>query len=243
MIFFLISGDYVLYGYYKAAIHPYIVLKGDNIYCRSICDNDIACNGYSIDVSTNDCFLSSCNLYTDAPVCSTCYFASKATFFSNVVCPSTTSPILSTTTFQSIIMPQTTTLIEYITMKHQYVSLAETIIKIRKTTEAIHSTSLIMNDSTQVFTLNNTLCACICKNTNETLKESVERRRQELIMNKIKISSFIRKLTSAQDDRKTSEVIGAVSAIILVLFALIIFCIDILNVLCRRTNCRKGTHQ
>lgn len=66
-------------------------------------------------------------------------------------------------------------------------------------------------------------------------------------MNKTQISSFIRKLTSATDDRKVSELIGTVAIIIIVIFGLIIACADICSVLSmrfsKRTNCRKETHQ
>lgn len=88
---FFISGavKYDYHGYYKSAIHPYNVVKGTNIYWQSMCDNDLSCNGYSIDKSNDDCFLSSCNIYTVVPAWSTCYFASNSDLFSNVLCQST----------------------------------------------------------------------------------------------------------------------------------------------------------
>lgn len=185
----------------------------------SKCNNDILCNSYSIDMSNNSCFLSSCDLFTDVPECSTCYFASKKNPSSFISCSSTTDQT-ATTTLQSTTMPQTTTLTGSTTFQ-------ATTTGIHSTTEPYPTTILTMDVTTQNIIVNSTLCFCVCRNSNQTLKESVERRRKELTVNKTQISSFIRKLTSAQDGRKMSEVIGIIAIIILVLFGLILCCVDI----------------
>lgn len=74
-------------------------------------------------------------------------------------------------------------------------------------------------------------CVCVCKDVNETTEEAIERRRNELFLNKTKLSSAIRRLTSAQDNRMSSKVIGTVSVIILVLLGMLFFCADICSVL------------
>lgn len=74
-------------------------------------------------------------------------------------------------------------------------------------------------------------CVCVCKDENETTGEAIKKRRNELFLNKTKLSSAIRKLTSAQDYRMSSKVIGTISVIILVLLGMLFFCADICSVL------------
>lgn len=74
-------------------------------------------------------------------------------------------------------------------------------------------------------------CVCVCIDVNQTTEEAIERRRNELFLNKTKLSSTIRKLTSAQDYRMSSKVIGTVSIIIFVLLGMLFFCADICSVL------------
>lgn len=200
--FFLISGEkaYFVSSNYKAATNYYSVLSGDDAFCKSLCDSDSLCNGYSMDTSNNSCFLSNCDVFIDFPGCSTCYFASKKNPTSSISCSAPT--LTESTTFQA------------------------TTSGIQPTTEQ-NPTTLTMAVTTQNVITSSTFCFCICKNSNQTLKESVEERRKDLSVNKTQISSFIRKLTSAQDDRKMSEVIGIIAIIILVLFGLFLCCVDI----------------
>lgn len=86
------------------------------------------------------------------------------------------------------------------------------------------------NDVTELTSFNLS-CVCVCKNVNQTIEESIQQRRSELLLNKTKLSSALRKLTSAHDYRKSSEVIGSVSAIILVIIGMVVFCADICSVL------------
>lgn len=88
------------------------------------------------------------------------------------------------------------------------------------------SNTLTINDTTQK-TKNSTLCACVCKHTNQTIQESIEKRRRELILNKTELSFNKRKRTSAGDNRKTSSAMGTVGVIILVLYGLLFFFADI----------------
>lgn len=43
--------------------------------------------------------------------------------------------------------------------------------------------TMTINDTTQ-NTKDNTLCVCVCKHVNQTIQESIEKRRRELILNK-----------------------------------------------------------
>lgn len=86
------------------------------------------------------------------------------------------------------------------------------------------------NDVTEL-TSYNLSCVCVCKDVNQTIEESIQQRRSELLLNKTNLSSALRKLTSAHDYRKSSEVIGSVSAIILVIIGMVFFCADICSVL------------
>lgn len=210
------------------------------MFCMSKCDNDTTCNGYSIDYSNNGCFLSSCNLYTDVPTCSTCLFASKKNLSSFPSCPSYTNLTAFTTTSQSTILTDSTTM----TVSNTFLP---TTTGFNSNKRLNHPTILKTGGTAQNIIVNSTLCVCVCNYVNQTVEESKERRRKELTVNKTQISSFIRKLTSATDDRKVSELIGTVAIIIMVIFGLIIAYADICSVLSmrfsKRTNCRKETHQ
>lgn len=105
--------DYNLHGPTTAATHPYKNLTADNAFCRSDCLNDDLCNGYSIDMSNNGCFLSRCTNHTSVRKCITCYFASKKTTTSTDIClPASTTTQMTTNTH----MTTTTTLLITTTM-------------------------------------------------------------------------------------------------------------------------------
>lgn len=158
--------------------------------CKSECDQDIYCNGYSTDSSENSCFLSQCNINIKVPGCSTCSFWSKKSPSSSVLC-----------------FPDTTT--------------------IDMTTKTALTTSTVTAEITHTIDTNNTFCTCVCKFVNQTLQESIDNRRKDLILNKTKLASSIRKLSSAQDFRMSSEVIGVVAIIVLVMFGVLCFCVDV----------------
>lgn len=174
----------------STALYPYRTLSGDDKMCKSECDQDMYCNGYSTDSSENLCFLSQCNINIKVPGCSTCSFWSKKNPSSSVLC-----------------FPDTTT--------------------IDMTTKTALTTSTVTDEITYTIDTNNTFCTCVCKFVNQTLQESIDNRRKDLILNKTKLASSIRKLSSAQDFRMSSEVIGVVAIIVLVMFGVLCFCVDV----------------
>lgn len=94
------GGNYNYPGNNKVAKNPYIRLEGGFSFCELQCDNETSCNGYSIDESTNSCFLSRCNEYIIV-TCSSCFFAKKKSEI--ISCPpvtslTTTKPLTCVTT-------------------------------------------------------------------------------------------------------------------------------------------------
>lgn len=110
---FFVNGflSYDLHYEYTAAKYPYRTLAGDNWLCKSECDKDRLCNGYSIDTSNNDCFLSRCTTPNKVSTCSTCKFASKKTPSNEYCSPVSTTAQMTTTTHTTTttIHPTTTT--------------------------------------------------------------------------------------------------------------------------------------
>lgn len=197
------TSTYTLHGDNKKAVSPYKSLTASNKVCRTECDNDSDCNGYSI--NSTGCFLSKCDKYIDVPGCKACKFASKILLSSTVDCSQTSG------------MPPSTTM----------------------TSQSVTTTG---NDVRNLTTYN-VSCVCVCKDVNQTMEESIQQRRSDLLLNKTKLSSAIRKLTSVHDYRKSSEVIGTVSVIILIIIGMLFFFPDICSVLsfCLR-KCFKIVH-
>lgn len=111
---------YIFHGENKTATFPYKHLKGNDTYCQSQCDNDTSCNGFSINTSNSDCFISACDTPITILPCFTCYFASKNPPSSDVVCP-----LNHTTTFT-----QTTIMAEFNTkMSNQTTETQRTPVK------------------------------------------------------------------------------------------------------------------
>lgn len=113
------------------------------------------------------------------------------------------------------------TLKEETTTEQQSTSKEETTTK-RLTILTSSENTMTFNDTAKSI-LNRSLCVCMCKYTNQTLKDSMEKRRKQLLLNKTELSSNIRKRMSAPDPRKSSTVVGTVAAVILVLFGLLFF--------------------
>lgn len=64
---------------------------------------------------------------------------------------------------------------------------------------------------------------CLCLQTREPNNgKSIEKRRNESIWNRTKLSSYMRKRTSARDKRKISRIVGIVAAIILVMYGVLL---------------------
>lgn len=107
------------------------------------------------------------------------------------------------------------------------VTTADTTLK-STTLTSLNSGSI--DDATQ-NKVNIALCVCVCKYVNQTMETSIRERRKELTLDKIKLSSYMRKHTSARDSRKTSRVFGFMAVIILVMYGVLFFCTDIWTLL------------
>lgn len=84
----------------------------------------------------------------------------------------------------------------------------------------------VINVVTQII-INDTVCYCICREANQTLQESIEKRRTKLLINKPDFFSYIRKFNSVSNYRMSFKVIGGVAITILVVSALLIILADI----------------
>lgn len=74
-------------------------------------------------------------------------------------------------------------------------------------------------------------CPCLCKNEFKTVVVLMEKRRNELLVDKSKLSATIRKRTCATDSRTSSTVIGMVSVIILIACGSMLIGSDVRSVL------------
>lgn len=161
-----------------------------------------------------------------------------------------TTTSLSATTTDPTTMSETTAITQYTTSKEstrltQSTSAASSLISktTNNTTDVIakttnYTTDVIAKTTNYTTELNmkdtavgNTTCVCICRYVNQTLAESIERRKKELVLNKTKLSRAIRKLTSVSDFRKSVEIIGTVAIVVLVLFGFFLLCTDICSII------------
>lgn len=132
----------------------------------------------------------------------------------------------STTQEQTSSTKHSTTKTQYITMKTSTIKKLATSEEqpttvARVTILTSSENNMTLNAAKNI--LNGSLCVCVCKYTNQTLKDSMEKRREQLLLTKTELSSNITKRMSAPDPRKSSTVVGTVAAIILVLFGLLFF--------------------
>lgn len=158
----------------------------------------------------------------------------------------TTTEKQLTTKEQTTFEEQHSSETQYATMKHSTIEklttskeLSTTVTWLTNLTSS--SNTMTTNDTTQKA-MKSILCVCVCKHANQTIQESIEKRRRELNLNKTELSFNIRKRTSAGDNRKTSRMMGTVAVIILVLYGLLFFCADIWNLLamCRSKMFHKN---
>lgn len=77
---------YCYYGDYKKVVFLYIILYGDFNFCMLECDDDLVCNVYFVDISNDNCYFSSCDIYVDVCGCVLCIFLSKVINLSIVDC-------------------------------------------------------------------------------------------------------------------------------------------------------------
>lgn len=241
-----------------AAIYQNITRTKDMCSCQAQCDGNTICYGYVFDHHANMCSLVSCNTSSGSV---RFFFKRKqntvsliscvtVTTMSNIITSEsasstssreqttikeTTTEKLSTTKEQTASEEQHSSETRYSTMKHSTIEKLTTSKELsttvtRLTTLTSSSNTMTTNETTQKA-MNSTLCVCVCRHANQTVQESIDKRRRELILNKTELSFNIRKRTSAGDKRKTSRVVGTVAVIILVLYGLLFFCADILSLL------------
>lgn len=250
----------------KIATYQYNITATNKCSCIAQCEGSTICNGYFFFHDASMCALISCNTSSTSVWSS---FKRKqnpvsrkscvpVTTMSNIITSESASStrkqttIKQTTTEQSTTKEQTTSEeqhsseTQYATMKHSTIEKLTTSKKLSTTvtwltTLTSSSNTMTTNDTTQKA-MKSTLCVCVCKHANQTIQESIEKRRKELILNKTELSSYMRKRTSAGDNRKTSRVVGTVAVIIIVLYALLFFCADILSLLalCRSKMFQKN---
>lgn len=224
---------YIRLGKYKSAYDPFITVPATDKKCREVCDLLSSCNAYAVDTSNFGCFLSSCDTFTDVPSCSTCLFAKKEIPSSVVLCSQASTMLQSTTMTQSTTTSLSVTTTDITTMPDtanmtQFTTLKDSTSLMQY---SFATSSLITKATNDTTAINDTTCVCVCKYVNQTLDESIERRRKELIINKTRLSSTIRRLTSASDYRMSVEVVGTVAIIALILFGLFLFCSDVCSIM------------
>lgn len=236
--------------------------------CQAKCDGNTICYGYVFDYHADMCSLVSCNTSSGSVRFSfkrkqntvsltscvtvttmsniiTSESASSTSSREQTTIKETTTEKLSTTKEQTTSEEQHSSETHYSTMKHSTIEKLTTSKKLSTTVTWLTTLTSSSNTMTTIDTtqkaMKSTLCVCVCKHANQTIQESIEKRRRELILNKSELSSYMRKRTSARDNRKTSRVVGTVAVIILVLYALLFFCADILSLLalCRSKMFQK----
>lgn len=212
-------------------MYPYNIANNlDECECQQQCEKDPICNGYTIDDNTGTCSLSRCDNPDPIFTSSTNAISySKKIPTSHLSCvPVTTGS--TDTTLNSTTPTKKQTTLEQATLVASQIPMDESTYETNLTTMASSFYSESINDTTY-NKVNNALCVCVCKLVNQTLEESIKKRRNELILNRTKLSSYMRKRTSAQDNRKTSRIVGIVAAIILVMYGVLFFCADIWTLL------------
>jgi hypothetical protein len=112
----------------------------------------------------------------------------------------------------------------------------ESVFSSGHTTELVLQTSTESVTTTQEYTeikqiSNGTVkCTCVCRHNNYTLEETMKLRKQELSVEKTKLSSTVRKLTSAPDVRESSAVMGKLGVALIVTSAGLLTLGDICSV-------------
>ncbi|XP_022290329.2 uncharacterized protein LOC111101966 [Crassostrea virginica] len=97
----------------------------------------------------------------------------------------------------------------------------------------------------EVVVINGTMeCICVCRDTNRTLEEIVEQRKNELMVDTETLSSTYRKLSSAPDNRSSSKAIGAIGASVLGVFVALIVLPDlcvVISYLIKKFSCKESS--
>lgn len=164
-------------------MYPYDILnRTDKCECQQRWEEDRECNGYSIEYNSWTCSLSRCN-YTNKDTWSSAFgFYSKKIQTSLLSCvPVTTMSI--NTTLESITPTRKQTTFKQSTPVTPLTPMDEptNVTRLTIMTSSLNSKSI--NDAMQ-NTINSSLCVCVWKYINQTLEESIEKRKRELILNK-----------------------------------------------------------
>lgn len=147
----------------------------------------------------------------------------------------TKGQILETTTDESVqttlLDTKTVTLQE--TMSTSTTGLGQTTLadyETSKTTEATPS-DILTNSTSMSTTVNSSLmqCVCLCRKSNMSIEETIEKRKKELQVKVDELSSSKRKLISVVDPRPSAQAIGHVGVVILVLVGCLFLVPDLLS--------------
>ena len=87
-------------------------------------------------------------------------------------------------------------------------------------------------------------CICVCRDTNLTVEQIVEQRKNELMVDTETLSSTYRKLSSAPDNRSSSKTIGAIGASVLGVFVALIVLPDlcvVISYLIKKFSCKESS--
>ncbi|XP_052074073.1 uncharacterized protein LOC127711958 [Mytilus californianus] len=129
---------------------------------------------------------------------------------------------------------------EYYSTKETFKSTSETVsntgnVASSDNTSEMYSFNTILSPSSE-----NCLCPCdfVSKNiTAEILQSRIEELKRILIVNKTSLSSYIRKHTSAKDERPSSKAIGSMGILLLAVTICFIVLID-LSTFCQYIQCK-----
>nr|XP_034312573.1 integumentary mucin C.1-like isoform X2 [Crassostrea gigas] len=115
----------------------------------------------------------------------------------------------------------------------------ETTIPVQTTTTTTAATTTTTTTATTTTattttTTYNTICSCVCKETNSSVDDSIKERLKALTVNVSNLSATKRKLSCAEDNRVTANNIGYFGLILLGLLGGIFVVFDCVNMFRRR---------
>lgn len=157
-----------------------------------------------------------------------------------------TTDLDSTTLSTTTLSDTTTSVSDTMTTSESVLTTASTILTdIPNTTEdpatTIHTQYTIISETTSESSTIPCIFRCPCglgggNLTDEMLQEIIAELKSILTVDKTKTSSFIRKHTSAKDDRPSSQVIGAVGSVFIIFTLGSVVLSDVINVIQSKSN-------